>query len=102
MPGWEYAEAVILGVVQGIAEFLPISSDGHLVIVGALLHQWTGRTVDPKANLQMTLALHVGTLFSILWVYRHELLSLVTRPRVCVAIVVATLPLVVIGLTPAV
>ena len=102
MPGWEYIEAVILGIVQGIAEFLPISSSGHLVIVGALIHEWTGRTVDPDANLRMNLALHVGTLFSILWVYRHELLSLVNRPGVCVAIVVATLPLVVIGLTPAI
>ncbi|MBW3551685.1 MAG: acyl-CoA dehydrogenase, partial [Proteobacteria bacterium] len=64
---------------------------GHLVIVGALIHEWTGRTVDPDAGLQMNLALHVGTLFSILWVYRRDLLALVNRPRVCLAIAVATL-----------
>lgn len=101
MLDWAYAEAILLGILQGIAEFLPISSSGHLVIAGALLRQWTGRTVSPEASLQMNLALHVGSLFSILWIYRQELMTLAGRPRVCLAIAVATLPLVVVGLTPA-
>ena len=96
----EYIEAAVLGAVQGVAEFLPISSSGHLVILGELIQRLTGREVDPEANLRMNVALHVGTLLSIFWVYRMDLWELRKRPRVVLAIIVATLPLVVIGLSP--
>lgn len=92
--------AVILGVVQGIAEFLPVSSSGHLVICGELIQRWTGRAIDPEGDLRMNIALHIGTLFSILVIYRAELWELRRRPRVVAGIVIATLPLVVIALTP--
>jgi undecaprenyl-diphosphatase len=100
MPGVEYIEAVVLGAVQGVAEFLPISSSGHLVILGELIQRLSGREVDPESNLRMNVALHVGTLMSILWVYRRDLWELRKRPKVVLAIIVATLPLVVIGLSP--
>jgi undecaprenyl-diphosphatase len=96
----EYIEAVILGAVQGVAEFLPISSSGHLVILGELIQRLFGREVDPEANLRMNVALHVGTLFSIFWIYRSDLWGLRTRPKIVLAIIIATLPLVVIGLSP--
>lgn len=99
MPGTEYLEAAVLGVIQGLAEFLPVSSSGHLVIFAELIHGLTGRTVDPRSNLHMTVALHVGTLLAILWVYRADLRVLLNRRRVCLAIGVATLPLVILGLT---
>lgn len=96
----EYLEAVILGAVQGVAEFLPISSSGHLVIFGEVIQRFSGREVDPEANLRMNVALHVGTLLSILWVYREDLWGLRQRPRIVLAILIATLPLVAIGLSP--
>ncbi len=86
-----YLQAVILGIVQGVAEFLPISSSGHLVLA-QLAFDW------PLDNLAFNVALHVGTLFSILLVFRHELWGLFRQPQVVVAIVVATLPIVVVGL----
>ena len=98
MPVSDYINAIILGIIQGIAEFLPISSSGHLVIAGELLSQFSTAPPQQHENFQMTVALHVGTLFSILVVYRDELKLLLTRRRVCQAIVLATLPLVVIGL----
>lgn len=98
MPVSEYLKAIILGIIQGIAEFLPISSSGHLVIADELLRQYTTASTAQPENFQMTVALHVGTLFSILVVYRDDLKLLLTRRRVCQAIVLATLPLVVIGL----
>ncbi|MEM8911132.1 MAG: undecaprenyl-diphosphate phosphatase, partial [Planctomycetota bacterium] len=52
----------ILAVVQGIAEFLPISSSGHLVIIGSMLGE-LGETVT------LEIILHAGTLGSILVVY---------------------------------
>ena len=54
-----YFEAVILGLVQGLAEFLPISSSGHL----ALLQQWFG--IDENKVLLFAVLLHVGTLISV-------------------------------------
>ncbi|MFQ5732367.1 MAG: undecaprenyl-diphosphate phosphatase [Planctomycetaceae bacterium] len=95
----DYLEAVLLGVVQGVAEFLPISSSGHLVIVGAVLREWTGREVDPESNLQLNVAVHLGTLFSILLVYRRDLPRVLRDVRLCLFIVLATLPVAVVGLT---
>ena len=100
MPGAEYLEAIILGVVQGIAEFLPISSSGHLVILREPLGRLLGvQTTDLDKNLQLNVALHLGTLFSILAIYRAELRKLTRQPRLCLAIVVATIPIVIVGFT---
>ena len=62
----DYVYAAVLGVVQGIAEFLPISSSGHLVIVEALLRE-TSSTPMPEwlKGMTMNVALHFGTLLSI-------------------------------------
>lgn len=105
MSGYSYTESIILGMVQGIAEFLPISSSGHLVIAGELLNKFNGKPIDLEqsgnaARLQMNVAVHVGTLFSILWVYRADLVRLLTQFRLSAAVVLATLPLVAIGLSP--
>ena len=97
MPDSEYIEALILGVVQGIAEFLPISSSGHLVILSELLHRVTGREVDPQSSLQMNVALHFGTLLSILVVYREDLIRLIYNRRLCLWIVLATVPVAIVG-----
>jgi len=98
MPGSEYLEAIVLGVVQGIAEFLPISSSGHLVIISELMQQLGRSPVDPAGNLRMNVALHVGTLFSIVCVYYTDLLKLFRQPRLMLAIATATVPVVVVGL----
>lgn len=83
-------ELLLLAVIQGISEFLPISSDGHLVITEALLGHKTG-------NLALNVALHFGTLLSILVVYRKDILPTLRQPRLVAAIAVATVPVVVAG-----
>lgn len=93
----DYLKTIILGIVQGIAEFLPISSSGHIVIFSHLMQDLSGEKTDPDADLQMNVALHLGTLVSILWVYRGDLLRVLRNFRLCTAIVIATLPLVVVG-----
>ena len=93
----EYVQAVVLGIIQGIAEFLPISSSGHLVVVSEVLRQWTGKEFDAKSSLQMNVALHLGTLLSILVVYRDDLLRVARNLRMCVLLGAATVPLVVVG-----
>ena len=108
-----YFEAVILGLVQGMAEFLPISSSGHL----ALLQQWFG--IDENKVLLFAVLLHVGTLISVFIVYWKDIWELIVelcltikdlftgkglrleeRPvrKLGVMIIVATIPTAIIGL----
>lgn len=63
-------EAIILALVQGITEFLPISSSGHLRIAGALLGQ------ELETELLFDLIVHFGTLFSIFIYFREKLTEL--------------------------
>jgi undecaprenyl-diphosphatase len=92
------AMAVLLGAVQGVTEFLPISSDGHLALGQALLH------LDPaSAGHRFTIAVHGGTLLAVLWTYRADLIALLgaaLRPthdsesrRLLIAMLVASVPL---------
>lgn len=81
-------EMVILAIVQGIAEFLPISSSGHLVLVGWLI----GETSE---SATVEIILHAGTLGSILVVYWRRIFDLLTHDR-------RVIPLLVIGTVPAV
>lgn len=107
-----YLQAVILGLVQGLAEFLPISSSGHL----ALLQHFFN--VDQGDVLIFTVLLHVGTLISVFIMYRKDILELIIelgltikdiftgkglrldeRPtrKLGVMIIVATIPTAIIG-----
>jgi undecaprenyl-diphosphatase len=96
MPLWE---AVLLGIVQGITEFLPISSDGHLVIAQTLLG-------GSQQGLLFVIGVHVGSLLALLVFYRARVLEL-TRGvlgrdagafRYVAKLALATLPAVFVGL----
>lgn len=95
----EILEAIILGIVQGIGEFLPISSSGHLVIAGELLELATGVKKNNEEKLLLNVVLHAGTLGSILVVYRKEIWELRVQPRVCVMLVLASIPAAILGFT---
>ena len=96
-PDSEVIRAVILGIVQGIAEFLPISSSGHLVIADKLMEETTGHGFG-AGGMALNVALHVGSLFSILVVFWRDILALRHQPRVCALIVLASVPVAVVGL----
>lgn len=61
-------QAIVLGIVQGICEFVPISSSGHLIIVPWLLH-WDFFLAHPELNKTFDVALHLGTFFAVLAYY---------------------------------
>lgn len=65
-------EALVLGAVQGVTEFLPISSDGHLALVTHLFAQENGTVVDGSASLFFNVMLHLGTLAAIVFFYRSN------------------------------
>ena len=71
-------DAIIWGLVQGLTEFLPISSSGHLVLVPALLEAAGATVSDP--DLATSAVLHLGTLAAVLAYYRSDLAAL-TRFR---------------------
>lgn len=67
-------QAIILGAVQGFAEFLPVSSSGHLI----LMQRWLG--VNTDGGLFFDIMLHVGTLVPVFIVFFKEIIGLFRRP----------------------
>lgn len=88
----EYAEAALLGVLQGITEFLPISSSGHLVLAQEL----TG--VELGAGITFEVVVHFGSLFSILIYFRKRILAMLREPRMIGLILLSMIPAGVVGL----
>jgi undecaprenyl-diphosphatase len=89
-------EIVVLAIVQGVTEFLPVSSSGHLVIVAALM---ADGNVDKFDVGDLNICLHGGTLISIIVFYWHRLWKLLSADRgLLVPLGIATVPAVVIGL----
>lgn len=107
-------EALFLGLVQGLAEFLPISSDGHLAIAQKGFDYGSGREGSGSENFFIAVMLHLGTLAAVLIYYRavartglRGLLGAQTVPppfrrdavvRTCLLAAVATLPAIPVGL----
>jgi undecaprenyl-diphosphatase len=88
-----YAQAVVLGLVQGLTEFLPVSSSGHLILVPHVFG-W------PDQGLAVDAALHLGTLAALLAYFRSEIFDLFSgalNRRLGVIIVLATIPGAVVG-----
>lgn len=69
-------QAIVLGAVQGFAEFLPVSSSGHLI----LIQRWLGVN-ENGGGLFFDVMLHVGTLIPVFIVFFNEILGLFKRPK---------------------
>ena len=65
-------EAVVLGIIQGLTEFLPVSSSGHLELAKALL----GDTSLPEESLTFTVVLHFATALSTMVIFRKEVIQI--------------------------
>ena len=96
-----YLDALLLGLVQGITEFLPVSSSGHLVMFQTLLG------VEEEGGLVFEVAVHVATLLAIVIFYRQKILSLIVglfqrdanALRYIGKLIVGTIPAIVVALT---
>jgi undecaprenyl-diphosphatase len=105
-------DAILLGILQGMTEFLPISSSGHLV----LGEQALGMLHAGRSNLLLMVILHLGTLCAVLLAYRRDVLDLLQvcwpaqslrlpaaersrRRQLLLSILWASLPAAVVGLT---
>ena len=84
-------EAILSGIVQGLTEFLPISSSGHLV----LLHHWFGYQ---SPQLLFDIFLHGGTLLAVIIFFRSDIIKLFSERRLALAIGIGSIPIIVCGL----
>ena len=89
--------ALLLGLVQGLAEFLPVSSSGHLYLISALSKNAVG---EGYFGSFFTVMLHVATLIAVLIVYREQVLSILKKPiqKLTLYLIIATVPTVVFAL----
>jgi undecaprenyl-diphosphatase len=90
--------ALILGIVEGLTEFLPVSSTGHLILVGQLLH------FNDERGKVFEIAIQLAAILAVVWEYRarlgHALVSVTSEPasrRLAVNLAVAFLPAAVLG-----
>src|SRR5689334_785063 len=84
-----FINAVILGIVQGLTEFLPVSSSAHLAIFQSLIPGFT------QPGLLFDVLLHMGTTLAVLIYFRKKILKITLRELLL--LVVATIPAVIIG-----
>ncbi len=83
---------IFIGFIQGITEFLPISSSGHIVLFGSMF------SMDNL--LLISVIAHIGTLFAVIFCYRKKLKELVTHPinKMNLNLILATIPTIIIVL----
>ena len=91
-------KAFVLGIVEGLTEFLPISSTGHLIIAGDLLN-----FQGPEVNT-FSIAIQAGAIFAVCWFYRVRLVKVITgfwKPskerQLVINLIVAFLPAAILG-----
>lgn len=93
----DYLRTILLAVIQGVTEFVPISSSGHLVLANELLESL--RLTRLPDMLELNIMLHVGTLLAVLVVYWRQVCRLVGEDRrVVLSVVVGSLPALMVGL----
>ncbi|MFK7608291.1 MULTISPECIES: undecaprenyl-diphosphate phosphatase [unclassified Pseudomonas] len=95
---WTAAQALILGVVEGLTEFLPISSTGHQIIVADLLN------FGGERAMAFNIIIQLGAILAVVWEFRRKILDVViglpTQPqarRFTANLIIAVLPAVVLG-----
>lgn len=91
-------KAFVLGIVEGLTEFLPVSSTGHLILAGDLLHY------DAQDAQTFFIAIQAGAILAVCWHYRARIFSILTglfscekEQRLAVNVIVAFVPAAVIG-----
>ena len=99
----DYFESIILGIVQGLTEFLPISSSGHLEISKAIL----GNDFSNKESLLFTIVLHFATALSTIVFFRKDISEIILglfdkknkeSSKFSISIIISMIPAVLIGL----
>ena len=83
-------EVLILSAIQGISEFLPISSSAHLILVSSLYE-------FKSSSLLIDISLHLGSLFAIVYYFRDDLFDIKNNKRLLSLIIIGSIPLIIVG-----
>ncbi|MDC3068525.1 undecaprenyl-diphosphate phosphatase [Candidatus Pelagibacter sp.] len=86
----DFIEILILSAVQGISEFLPISSSAHLILISNFYDFST-------SSLFIDIGLHLGSLFAIIYYFKKDLLNLRSNQKLLVLVLVGSIPLIIFG-----
>jgi len=85
-----FFEILLLSLIQGVSEFLPISSAAHLILASNIYE-------FKNQSLLIDISLHLGSLLAILFYFRNEIFNLKNNLNLFYKIIVATIPLIIIG-----
>ena len=85
-----YLEILILSIVQGISEFLPVSSSAHLIILSNIIN-------FSNNSLIFDVGLHLGSLLAILFYFRKELLNILNDKKLFNLLLIGSIPLILVG-----
>jgi len=83
-------EVLILSAIQGVSEFLPISSSAHLILVSSLYE-------FKSSSLLIDISLHLGSLFAIVYFFKTDLLDVKNNKKLLSLIIIGSIPLIVVG-----
>ena len=83
-------EIIVLSLIQGVSEFLPISSSAHLIIVSSLYE-------FKSSSLLIDVSLHLGSLLAIIFFFRKELFNIRNNHKLLLLIIIGSIPLVIVG-----
>ena len=83
-------EVIILSAIQGISEFLPISSSAHLILISSLYE-------FKSSSLLIDISLHLGSLCAIVYFFRNELLDVKNNKRLLSLIIIGSIPIIIVG-----
>ena len=86
----DFIEILILSAVQGISEFLPISSSAHLILISNFYD-------FSSSSLVIDIGLHLGSLFAIIYYFKQDLLNLRNNQKLLVLILIGSIPLIIFG-----
>ena len=83
-------EIIILSLIQGITEFLPISSSSHLIILSEYLE-------FNNKNLEIDVSLHIGSFLAVIVFFRKDIFNFVQNKDLFLKILIGSLPVIIVG-----
>jgi len=86
----QYFETFILSIIQGVSEFIPVSSSAHLILFSKINN-------FNISSLQLDISLHLGSLIAIIFYFRKDLFNFTKNKSLAILIIVGSIPLIIIG-----
>ena len=86
----QYFETFILAIIQGMSEFIPVSSSAHLILFSKIYN-------FNISSLQLDISLHLGSLIAIIFYFRKDLFNFAKNKSLAILIIIGSIPLIIVG-----